>query len=354
MPVRENGNYAAFVENFCDIHGRFGDKVYRKKNNGQPWVYDYIYRPKYDSTILSRRVDYAVKTACVISNPQYTGYKPIINKIYYYTPYFVYAGVYSFSCESFLKVRHSGQFTVEINDIRMPMKLFKRTMLTYEFVSGEYEIKCYNGDTLYCERKVIVIAAEADLEEVYSDWYAEHLDEIINYPDPRYPPLRLYPRGLIVPVWLQYIVGKTESGILYRSSRRERFQYSRQPYVHSHTEQGDHFYTAQKQVNVCWKGAAAEFRKVWEKYHIRWFDANYRKNWKIVRQHNLWSKLIFRAGGILGFDLEELSPENWLLGVETLGDLLGVCGMGFYGLKEEELNVRIFTTEVTENTENVM
>ena len=46
--------------------------------------------------------------------------------------------------------------------------------------------------------------------------------------------------------------------------------------------------------------------------------------------------------------------DNWLPGMETLGDLLEVCGMGKYGLKEEKLNVRIFTTEVTENTGNVM
>ena len=346
MAHRPDGNSVEFIEHFCHIHGKFGDKVYRRKNNGQPWVYDYVYRPKYDSTILSRRSDYAVKAAFVISNPQYTGYKPIINKIYYYTPYFVYAGVYSLSCESFFKVRHSGQFTVEINDIRMPMMLFKRKMLTYEFVSGEYEIKCYNGDKLYCERKIIVIAAEADLEEVYSDWYTEHFDEIINFPDPRYPPLRLYPRGLIVPVWLQYIVGKTENGILYRSKSKERFLYSRKPYEHEHNANGDYFYTVQKRVNACWKVAATEFRKVWEKYHIRWFDANYKKNWKTVRQHNLWSKLIFRAGGLLGFDLEELTPDNWLPGVETLGDLLEVCGIGFYGLSEGECGVRIFNFEL--------
>ena len=354
MSHREDGNLAVFVENFCEIHGRFGDKVYRRKNNGQPWVYDYVYRPKYDSTILSRRVNYALKAASGISNPQFTGYRPIINKIYYYTPYFVYAGVYSFCCKTFLNVRHAGQFTVEINDIRLPMMLFKRMMLTYEFVSGEYDIKCYKADELYSERKIIVIAAEADLEEVYSDWYAEHLVEIINFPDPRFPSLRLYPRGVIVPVWLQYMVGKTESGILYRSKSKDRFMYSRRPYKHEHNANGDYFYTVQKRIMACWTATTPEFRKVWEKYHIRWFDDNYMKNWKIVKQHNLWSKLVFRAGRLLGFDLEDISPDNWLPGVETLGDLLSLCGMGFYGLKEEELNVRIFTTEVTENTENVM
>ena len=222
------------------------------------------------------------------------------------------------------------------------MWLFKRKMLTFEFESGEYEIKCYNSDILVCERQVIVIDAEAELEEAYDDWYAEHLIEILQFPDPRFPSLRIYRRGVESPVWLQYIVGKTESGILYRSKRMERFAYSRQTYEHIHTDQGNYFYAAQKQVVACWSATSEGFRQVWEKYHLRWFDAVYRRNWKIVKQHNFWSKLVFRAGAILEFDLEELAPDNWLPGVETIGDLLEVCGMGMYGLSVEELNVRLF------------
>ena len=78
MPLRANGNYVSFIESFSEIHGRFGDKVYRKKNNGQPWVYDYVYKPKYAPTILSRRSNCVVKAGAGISNPQYIGYKTII------------------------------------------------------------------------------------------------------------------------------------------------------------------------------------------------------------------------------------------------------------------------------------
>ena len=35
-----------FLQNKCDIHGRFGDMVYRRKCNGQPWIYDYVYNQK--------------------------------------------------------------------------------------------------------------------------------------------------------------------------------------------------------------------------------------------------------------------------------------------------------------------
>ncbi|MCF7911649.1 MAG: hypothetical protein K9M99_03905 [Candidatus Cloacimonetes bacterium] len=342
MAYREDGNLAVFVENFCEIHGRFGNKVYRRKNNGQPWIYDYVYKPKYAPTTLSRRSVCVVKAASGISNPQYKGYKAIINKLYYYTPYFVYAGVYNLCCETFLKIRQAGQFTVMINGMRLPIRLFKRKMLTFEFVAGEYEIKCYNGDVLYSERKVIVMDAEAELEEVYSAWYTEHLGEILHFPDPRFRALRIYHRGVEMPFWVQYIVGKTESGIMYRSKCRERFVYSRKAYEHQHNANGDYFYTVQKRVMACWSAASGNFRRVWEKYHIRWFDANYRKDWKKVKQHNLWSRLVFRAGGVLGFDLEEISPDNWLWGVETLGDLLKLCGMRRYGLSGEELAVEIF------------
>ena len=347
MQIRVNGNNAAFVECFCEIHGRFGNKVFRWKRNGQPWVYEYKYKPKYAPTVLSRRTVCIVCAAATVSNPRKKGYKDILQKIYYFTPYFVYAGDYDFTCNTFLKLSQRGTYTLEIDGMKVALNLAPRTKLNFEFEYGnEYELKCYQNGRQYSQREIIVIDAEADLEEVYTNWFAEHLTEILTWQLPYFGKKKVYRRGIIPPVWLQYIVGKTENGIIYRSSFRERFQYSRQPYEHSHTEQGDYFYTAQKQVNGCWKEAAVEFRQVWEKYHLRWFDANYRKNWKIVRQHNLWSKLIFRAGGILGFDLEELSPDNWLPGVETLGDLLEVCGMGIYGLSTTECSVRIFNFEL--------
>jgi hypothetical protein len=51
--------------------------------------------------------------------------------------------------------------------------------------------------------------------------------------------------------------------------------------------------------------------------------------------------LVFVVGR-LAFDLEELSAENWLPGVETLGDLLQVCGYRDYGLTPAQLGIRIF------------
>jgi hypothetical protein len=52
--------------------------------------------------------------------------------------------------------------------------------------------------------------------------------------------------------------------------------------------------------------------------------------------------MVFLAAARLAFDLEELSAENWLPGVETLGDLVEICGYGRYSLTLEELGTSIF------------
>jgi hypothetical protein len=332
MKKLAEGSMPGFIGNICKIHGRYGDIVYRKKRNGKPWVYEYHYVPKYPATTLSKRTGYVVKMASKLSNPQHNGYGVIINKLFYYTPYFVYAGNYDFSCNTFFKIRKRGDYGIETGDTYLIMKLAPRSRYKMRFTEGEYTINCYNGSRLYSERKIVVIDETEDLESVYNAWWDEHLVEILQYPDIRIRSLHIYRRGVEPPWWLQYLVGKTDEAVLYRSSKVQNFMYVRSSFEHQHTAEGDYFYTAQTHVMACWSASAPEFRRVWEKYHIRWFDANYKKDWKIVRQHNLWSKLVFRAGGVLGFDLEEISPDNWLWGVETLGDLLEVCGMGVNGI----------------------
>ena len=277
MAHRANGNSVEFIEHFCHIHGKYGDKVYRRKRNGKPWVYDYQYVPKYLATTLSRRTNYVVKAAAGLSNPQYKGYSVILNKLYYYTPYFVYAGVYSFTCNTFLKIRRKGKFTIDMNGMRMDMNLAPRSKFDPHFEAGEYTIKCYNGSNLYSERQVVVIDEATDLQAAYSAWWDEHLSEILAYPDPRFRGLHLYRRGIEPPAWLNTLWGKTESGIVYRSHKWDRFMYVRSSYEHEHRADTDYFYTVQKRVNGCWNATTAEFRQVWEKYHLRWFDANYMK-----------------------------------------------------------------------------
>ena len=64
------GSMAEAISEICDVHGRFGDKVYRRKRNGEAWVYDYVYKPKYAPTVLSRRVNCIAKVAAALSNPR--------------------------------------------------------------------------------------------------------------------------------------------------------------------------------------------------------------------------------------------------------------------------------------------
>jgi hypothetical protein len=331
-----------FIEDYCRIHGKFGDKVYRRKRNGQMWVYDYTYKPKYEPTVFSRRADCVVKTAASFTNPQYKGYKEIINKLYYYTPYFVYAGSYNITCNTFLKLRRKGEYTLQIGDMKIKLDLAPRTQLELSFEEQKtYSVKCYKGNMVYCEREVIVIPPEQGLEAAYNDWYAEHLGEILLKPKPGFMALRIYRHGVEPPAWLGWLNGKTDEGILYRS-RRDRFMYIRSDFVHQHNPSGDYFYEVQPRVTACWSAAATGFRQVWDKYYLRWFDANYLKTWKITKMQNFWSKLVFRAAGALGFDLKTLSVTNWLPGVVTIGDLLLTAEMGSYGLKQEELNTKIY------------
>jgi hypothetical protein len=342
MRTKENGNAVDFIEHYCRISGRFGDKIYRRKRNGMPWVYDYKYVPKYPPTVLSRRTNCVVKVAALLSNPQHKGYGEILNKLYYYTPYYVYPGSYSFTCNTFFKLRKSGQYTLDINGVRLEMNLSPRTKLKLNLIPGTiYVVKCFRGDFLYSERQIVVIDEEENLEAVYSTWFDEHLEEILLSPEPQFRALQIYRRGVESPVWLQYLTGKTESGVLYRS-KRERFMYIRKHFEQPHTESGNYFYEVQVRVSACWNAVSPAFRQTWSKYHIRWFDEEYRRDRKAVKQNNLWSRLIFFAGGILGFDLTELAVDNWLPGVNTLGDLLQICEMQPYGLSAAELEVDIF------------
>ena len=94
----------------------------------------------------------------------------------------------------------------------------------------------------------------------------------------------------------------------------------------------------------CWQEVSPQFTEVWQKYYNRWFPRNYRKGGrgKAIGRHHLWSKAVFKAAQVLGFDLKTLSQKNWLPGIETLGDLLTVAGYEGYGITLEERNVKIF------------
>jgi hypothetical protein len=343
-----------FIENYCDIHGRLGDTVYRRKRNGELYKYPYKYVPKYQSTVLSKRSECVIREFNKITNTHQPEHKVIMNKLYYYTPYFIYPGSYKFTCNRFLKLRRKGEYVLQIDDgLKEIRKLAPRSMIGYPLEKeGEHTIRCYNDKGIYCERKLTVIREDQILEEVYAAWYEEHLEEILSMPDPRYAPLERYFRCVIPPSWLISMTGKLDDIVFYSTpdshldygKMKKNFMYTRKMGSYEHNEQSHYFLQVQPRVNQCWKGIRSDCRNVWEKFYNRWFDKNYMKGQqpRAVGPHNLWSKLVFKAAKALGFDLETLSVEHFLSGVETLGDLVKVCGMRRYGLSLEEMNVKIY------------
>ena len=341
-----------FLRYNCDIHGRLGDTVYRRKRNGERYRYPYKKRKKYDATTLSNRSDIMLKKINTFTNVHREGFQVIINKMYYYTPYFVFAGNYGFTCNRFFKITKRQDYYLQVDGgIKVKMHLAGRTRLEFSFENaGEHVLKCYRGEELFSERKVVVIADKLDLATVYADWFEAHLLDILKLPEPRKLNLEKYFRCVFSPCWLPRLWGTCENFVLYSTRHSNlklgiatfNYMYSRKYFNDAGNVQSLNFLSLQSRVNSCWNTITPDFKDLWEKYHIRWFDRNYMKRWKITKTNNLWSKLIFQAASILGFDMETLSVEHFLPGVETIGDLIAVCGMGRYGLSAQELSVKIF------------
>ncbi|MCF7913055.1 MAG: hypothetical protein K9M99_11040 [Candidatus Cloacimonetes bacterium] len=334
-----------FLEHYCEIHGKLGNIVYRRKRNGEEYTYEYIYHPKYEPTVLSRRSDCIVRVAAGFTNPQYKDYQSIIKKMYYYSPYFLYPGEYDLRCNTFFKIVHKGNYRLQINGgAGMVQHLSPRSKVTYYFTAeGEYVLQCYNGGMLYSERKVIVIAASESLEDAYSQWFEEHLAEVLSSPDPAFASLPIYHRYLKSKgVYLNFS-GKVEDFVIY-PAKEYKCMHSHKIGSYARNRQTQYFCAVMPKVLSCWQGVGSDFARVWDKYYNRWFPDNYRKgkHGKAIGRHHLWSKLVFKAAGVAGFDLKTLSPEHWLPGIDTLGDLLTAAGYDGYGMTEEERDVKIF------------
>ena len=334
-----------FLEHYCEIHGKLGDIVYRRKRNGVKYTYPYTYHPKYEPTVLSRRSDCIVRTAASFTNPQYNGYKLIINKLYYYTPYFVYAGEYELCCNTFFKIRKKGEYRLIIDGgIGIGQRLAPRSLVKYYFsVEGEHVLQCYNGSALYSERKVVVIADDESLEDTYNQWFNEHLAEVLASPNPAFASLTVYHRYLLSKGIYIDFSGKVEDFVIV-PSKQFKYMYSHKIGSYELNRQTKYFCAVMPRILTCWKGVNSDFMSVWEKYYDNWFPANYRKSGrgKAIGRHHLWSKMVFKAADVLGFDLKTLSVDNWLPGIETLGDLLNVADYGNYGLSTTECGVKIF------------
>jgi hypothetical protein len=341
--MSRTGGMQNYVENRFTIYGKFGDMVYRRKRNGEAYKYPYQYKAKYAATALSRRSDAIARRAAQVSNPRYADYKSIINKIYYYTPYFVYSGSYKFTCNTFFKLREKGEYEIKINGMGIIQTLSLRTKVKYNFEEvGTYNIECWQDDYLYSEREVIVITAEAELEAVYEQWFDEHLAAILALPEPEYNSLKRYPRCLKGTNYIRSMTGKAAEDLYLYQGNHPDIMYSRKPADHTHNPQTHYFFLIYPHIRDCWKVTNPEFLTAWQAYQRRWLDNHFKKTHKATGILHLWTSAVIRAAAELSFDLEQLSPDNWLPGIETLGDLVEAAGYNCYGMSDKVWQQPIF------------
>ena len=127
---------------------------------------------------------------------------------------------------------------------------------------------------------------------------------------------------------------------------------TQKPYDHLNDDSEGYYPPIQKCLDACWKVTTPEFKKVWEKLHMRWFEDNFMNEDHLVKQHHLFSRVVFLTCAMMSLDQENLSPDNWLPCVVTLRDLIETYDQMYYGLSDEELSVKIFEHSAEEDNED--
>ncbi|MCF7920335.1 MAG: hypothetical protein K9N06_10540 [Candidatus Cloacimonetes bacterium] len=340
---KKEGTFITYALKRFDIHGKLQNIVFRRKRNGEKHAYLYEYVPKYEPTVLSRRTDAIARIAATISNPRHADYSENIVKIYYYTPYFVYPGTYNFTCNTFYNIRKAGDYQIQIGNIIINRRLTPRTRESFTFEEEDIiSINCWMDGKLWSERMIVVITEDYNLEGLYRDWLSEHLGDILASPEPGHRSLKKYHREIIGVSHMKTVTGKAEENLVIYKGAGEYTMHARKAVDHAENPQTRKFLSTYQRMLSCWKATAPEFNTVWKDYHKIWFRNNVRRYQRATNCLHLWTLAIHRAAAKLSFDLENLSVDNWLPGVQTLGDLLKAAGLAYYGLTEEKLGVEIF------------
>jgi hypothetical protein len=332
-----------FLKHKCEIYGRLDDTVYRRKRNGELTEYDYEYIPKYAATVLSKRTEIIIKVLGTISNLREVEYQDISKRLFYYTPYLLYAGKYSFTANTFYKISKSGEYELVTGNVSTFCKLSPRTMLKNGFREiGSHNLRCYYEDELYSEREVIVIPPEIALETTYEAWYEDNLLEILERAVPDFESMMIYHRHLKRKDIYANMSGKADDNLVILKSDDPDIMFSRKNPSHSGNEQTRYFCDVYPHITECWKNVQPDFMTVWRKLYQFWYEENIRDEIKAFTGLHLWTSIVFKAAANLSFDLNSLSPDNWLPGVITLGNLLTAGDIDKSGLSAEELNTNIF------------
>ncbi|MDP8209582.1 MAG: hypothetical protein RAO94_05800 [Candidatus Stygibacter australis] len=268
---------------FFEMHGRWGDTIYRQKRNGETEEYDYVYIPPSGESPLKLRTQVINSFANKVSNPQYQGYSSILKKLYYYTPYFITPGNYQLLAKTIFYIRETDIYTLTLSGqagFSWQQKLFKRTKVNLSFnVAGEYEIAVNKGQDIdeYCRRRFIVLEDGADLKTAYRDYLNEYLAEILQKDEPAFERIKTYKRGLVPKTNIVSGISRTYRGQIFYQRRNSKITFLRANYDHSLNAQTQIFKQQKAAAIISWNAETEEFKHNWERKFNTWYSINYRR-----------------------------------------------------------------------------
>jgi hypothetical protein len=344
MSYRNDG--IAFLRKKCEVYGRLDDTVYKHKRNGELMQYEYEYKPKYAATVLSKRTEIINRVLGTLVNLRDDDYGDLSKRAFYYTPYIVYAGKYSFTANTFFMIREKGEYEVISGCMAAIRNLAPRSIIKYRFMEeGSQILHCIRDDELYSQREIIVISGTENIEAAYMAWFDDNLAESLVKPVPDFENITKYHRHLESKDRYKNLCGKADDNLIILKSANPDIMHSRSNPSHLGNVQTRYFCDVYPHITECWKNVQPEFQTVWKKYHQQWFDENNKVKITTTTGLNLWTKILFRAASNLGYDLHTLRPDNWLPGIENIGDFLAAGDASCLGLSNEELTVDIFGRE---------
>ena len=274
------------LDHFFEMHGRRDNTVHRQKRNGEFEEYEYVYHPPSSGSPLKDRTIVINRFANTVSNPQYKGYSAVLRKLYYYTPYFLTAGSYKLQGQTVFFVREDGNYTIAVSSISevcehlrgfsWEQRVCRRTKLNFTFSEeGEYEVTLSRDGIEHCRRRFIVIAD--DIQEAYTDYLEEHLEEILAMPEPGYSQIKIYRRGLVAKTNVVIGVSGTYRGQIYYWHKGSNITFLRTNYDHSENEQSQRFKVLKSDAVSSWNAESEEFKAEWRKLFWQWYNANFRR-----------------------------------------------------------------------------
>ena len=278
---------------FFEMHGRWGDTVYRRKRNGETEEYDYIYNPPSGESPLKMRTQVINSFANTVSNPQYQGYSNILRKLYYYTPYFIMPGNYQLSAQTIFYICKTDIYTLTLSGqagFSWQQKLFKRTQVNLSFNAvGEYEVVVCKGQDVeeYCCRKFIVLVDGADLKAAYSSYLDEYLAEILQKEEPGFDRIKTYQRGLAPKTNVISGISGTYRGQIFYQRKNSKVTFLRVNYDHSLNAQTQIFKQQKTAAIIAWNAETEEFKRNWERDFNAWYVRNYRRIDKMLTPY-MW------------------------------------------------------------------